>query len=108
MNELSQKAVSAFVVKDVRDTSQQRQLFEVLMRFTKEHQIPVLELPENIYYWAVIKHVLLRINNLETAKLTYFKITHDNIDKAYFDSGSGNRGHYYTDRKSDRKSNSVV
>ena len=66
LNELSQKAVSAFVVKDVRDTSQQRRLFEVLMQFTEEHQIPVLELPEDIYYWAVIKHILLRINNLET------------------------------------------
>lgn len=86
LNELNQKVVSAFVVKGVRDTSQQRRLFEVLMQFTEEHQIPVLELPEDIYYWAVIKHVLLRINNLETAKLTYFKITHDNIDKAYFDT----------------------
>lgn len=86
LNELNQKVVSAFVVKDVRDTSQQRRLFEVLMQFTEEHQIPVLELPEDIYYWAVIKYVLLRINNLETAKLTYFKITHDNIDKAYFDT----------------------
>ena len=86
LNELSQKAVSAFVVKDVRDTSQQRRLFEVLMQFTEEHQIPVLELPEDIYYWAVIKHILLRINNLETAKLTYFKITYDNINKVYFDT----------------------
>lgn len=86
LKELKQKLISAFVVKGIRDTKQQRQLFEVLMRFAKEHQIPVLELPEDIYYWAVIKYVLLRINNLETAKLTYFKITHDNIDKAYFDT----------------------
>ena len=86
LNELSQKAVSAFVVKDVRDTSQQRRLFEVLMQFTEEHQIPVLELPEDIYYWAVIKHILLRINTLETAKLIYFKITYDNINKVYFDT----------------------
>ena len=86
LKELKQKLISAFVVKDIRDTKQQRRLFEVLMRFTKEHQIPVLELPGEIYYWAVIKHVLLRINNLETAKLTYFKITHDNIDNAYFDT----------------------
>ena len=56
------------------------------MQFTEEHQIPVLELPEDIYYWAVIKHILLRINNLETAKLTYFKITYDNINKVYFDT----------------------
>ena len=86
LKELKQKLISAFVVKGIRDTKHQRRLFEVLMRFTKEHQIPVLELPEDVYYWVVIKHILLRIYNLETAKLTYFKITHDNIDKAYFDT----------------------
>ena len=39
----------------------------------------VIEIPKTMHYWGIIKHVLTCIYDMETAKLTYFKTTHDSL-----------------------------
>ena len=33
----------------------------------------------NLYFWKIIKYIVLQLCDIETAKLKYFKMTHDNL-----------------------------
>lgn len=72
------KEVCAFIVKRNQKTKQQRYL-EILLKFAEAQQIPVIEIPEDIYYSVIIKYVLMQIYDRETAKLAFFKMAHDNM-----------------------------
>ena len=72
------KKVCAFIVKRNQKTKQQRYL-EILLQFAEAQQIPVIEIPKDIYYSGIIKYVLMQIYDLETAKLAFFKMAHDNM-----------------------------
>ena len=80
LEELYKKKVVGFAVKRVQDRSQQIKLFDVFMQFCNKYNIPVLELPENVTYWSVIKFLLPKIYSYEVAKMIYSKITHDDIN----------------------------
>ena len=73
------KQIAGFVVKRNQTTEQQKKLFDILLQFAQEHQLPVIEIPQHIYFWDLIKYVLMQICDKETAKLAYFKMTHDNL-----------------------------
>lgn len=79
LEELEKKHISGFIIKQHPDMVQKVNYYEILLKFCSEHQIPVLEIPENEYYWDIIKHVVLQVFDKSTARLTYFKLTHDNI-----------------------------
>lgn len=72
------KEVCAFIVKRNQKTKQQRYL-EVLLKFAEAQQIPVIGIPEDIYYSEIIKYVLMQIFDRETAKLAFFKMVHDSM-----------------------------
>lgn len=78
LEELNKKGISGFVVKR-RDTTRQK-LFELFMHFCEVHGIPVLELPQEISYWAVVKYVLYQLCDIVTAKYIYSKMVHDEIN----------------------------
>ena len=75
----AEKQISGFVVKRTQETEQQRKLFTFLLQFSEEHHLPVIEIPQDLYYWGIMKYVLLQVFDMKTAKLFYFKITHDNL-----------------------------
>lgn len=76
---LKKKQISAFIVKRDQQTELQRIRFNILLQHAKSQQIPVIEIPKTLYFWGIIKHILTHIYDMETAKLTYFKITHDSL-----------------------------
>lgn len=76
---LKKKQISAFIVKRDQQTELQRIRFNILLQYAKSQQIPVIEIPKTLYFWGIIKHILTHIYDMETAKLTYFKITHDSL-----------------------------
>lgn len=76
---LKKKQISAFIVKRDQQTELQRIRFNILLQYAKSQQIPVIEIPKTMYYWRIIKHILTHIYDMETAKLTYFKTTHDSL-----------------------------
>lgn len=79
LEKLDKKQISGFVVKRNQTTEQQKKLFEILLQFGEEYQLPVIEIPQHMYFWEIIKYVLTQICDKETAKLAYFKMTHDNL-----------------------------
>ena len=79
LEELNKKQVSGFVVKRRQNTVQENKAFETLLCFCNKHSIPVLELPQNITFWQVIKYVLSRTQSIEIAKFIYSKMTRDEI-----------------------------
>ena len=87
LEELNKKQVSGFVVKRKQNTIQQNKLFETLLCFCNKHSIPVLELPQSVSFWQVIKYVLSRTQSIEIAKFIYSKMTHDEINH-YFSEGA--------------------
>ena len=74
-----EKQISGFVVKRTQETEQQRKLFAFLLQFSEDHHLPVIEIPQDLYYWGIMKYVLQQVFDMEKAKLSYFKITHDNL-----------------------------
>ena len=84
LNELNKKQISGFIVKRKQNTAHLNKLFETLVCFCEDHNIPVLELPQDISYWLVIKYVLSQIcSNIVVAKFIYSKLTRDEISQ-YF------------------------
>lgn len=83
LEELNKKQVSGFVVKRIQNTAQQNKLFETLLRFCNEHSIPVLEIPQDLSYWQIIKYLLLQVFNIEIAKAVYSKMTRDEFNRLF-------------------------
>lgn len=83
LEELNKKQVSGFVVKRIQNTAHQNKLFETLLRFCNEHSIPVLEIPQDLSYWPIIKYLLLQVFNIEIAKAVYSKMTRDEFNRLF-------------------------
>lgn len=84
LEELNKKRISGFVVKRREETLKQKKLFELFMYFCEEHNIPVLELPQNISYWSVVKYLLYQSCDIVIAKYMYSKMVHDQINNFLF------------------------
>lgn len=80
LEELNKKGVSGFIIKRRNDTVPHKELFELFIHFCDAHRIPVLELPHNISYWAVLKHILCHAYDLDIAKYLYSEIVQDQIN----------------------------
>ena len=91
LEELNKKQVSGFVVKRIQNTAQQNKLFETLLRFCNEHSIPVLEIPQDLSYWQIIKYLLLQVLNIEIAKAVYSKMTRDEFNRLFLEETSESR-----------------
>lgn len=91
LEELNKKQVSGFVVKRIQNTVQQNKLFETLLRFCNEHSIPVLEIPQDLSYWLIIKYLLLQVFNIEIAKAVYSKMTRDEFNRLFLEETSESR-----------------
>lgn len=79
LKELDKKQISGFIVKCYQRTEHLKRLFNILMEFSQEYHLPVIEISEDLYFWGIIKHILLQLCDIETAKLKYFKMTQSNI-----------------------------
>ena len=88
LEELNRKQVSGFCVKRTQNKAHQNKLLETLLGFCREHSIPVIEIPQELSYWAVIKYLLLQIFNIEIAKAVYSKITRDEFNRLFSEDTS--------------------
>ena len=79
LKELDKKQISGFIVKCYQRTEHLKRLFNILMELSQEYHLPVIEISEELYFCGIIKHILLQLCDIETAKLKYFKMTHDNL-----------------------------
>ena len=77
--ELLKKDISGFIVKK-RDNNDFDKKFAILEKHCRKYHIPLLQIPENMHYWGIIRYVMSQVFDKDTARLKYFKITHDNFN----------------------------
>ena len=59
LEELNKKEISGFIIK--RNESIPSYLMDMLLEYCEENRIPVLEMPQDQYYWQVIKYILRQV-----------------------------------------------
>ena len=52
----------------------------LLEKHCKKYEIPLVEIPGDFYYWGIIRYVIMQVFDKDTARLKYFKITHDSFN----------------------------
>lgn len=77
------KEISGFIIKKKQNLNKDH--FEILRSYCEKYDLPLIEMPVDMYYWEVIRDVMERIYDKETARLKYFKITHDNFNSLVLD-----------------------
>lgn len=78
--DLVQKNISGFIVKRVEEHDPGEVKFSILKKHCIKYNIPLIEIPKELYYWGIIRTVMSLVFDKEIARLKYFKITHDNFN----------------------------
>lgn len=77
LEELNKKEISGFIIK--RNESVPSDLFAILLEYCEENCIPVLETPQNLNCWSIVKYILRQVFNEKMANQLYFILAHDNF-----------------------------
>lgn len=75
--DLVKSDISGFIVKKRKEYDSTGRRLNLLEKHCKKYEIPLVEIPEDLYYWGIIRYVVMQVFDEVTARLKYFKITHD-------------------------------
>ena len=90
--DLVKSKISGFIVKMKKEDDPAGRRLALLEKHCKKYEIPLVEIPEDLQYWGIIRYVMTQVFDKETARLKYFKITHDNFNTfSLKNNGSGNK-----------------
>ena len=78
--DLVKSDISGFIVKKRKEYDPTGRRLSLLEKHCKKYEIPLVEISEDSYYWGIIRHVMMQVFDKDTARLKYFKITHDNFN----------------------------
>ena len=78
--DLVKSDISGFIVKKRKEYDPTGRRLSLLEKHCKKYQIPLVEISEDLYYWGIIRYVIMQVFDKATARLKYFKITHDNFN----------------------------
>ena len=78
--DLVKSDISGFIVKKRKEYDPTGRRLSLLEKHCKKYEIPLLEIPEDFYYWGIIRYVIMQVFDKATARLKYFKITHDSFN----------------------------
>lgn len=78
--DLVKSDISGFIVKKRKEYDPTGRRLSLLEKHCKKYEIPLVEIPGDLYYWGIIRHVMMQVFDKDTARLKYFKITHDNFN----------------------------
>ena len=78
--DLVKSEISGFIVKKRKEYDPTGRRLSLLEKHCKKYEIPLVEIPGDLYYWGIIRHVMMQVFDKDTARLKYFKITHDNFN----------------------------
>ena len=78
--DLVKSDISGFIVKKRKEYDPTGRRLSLLEKHCKKYEIPLVEISEDLYYWGIIRHVMMQVFDKDTARLKYFKITHDNFN----------------------------
>ena len=89
--DLVKSEISGFIVKKRKEYDPTGRRLSLLEKHCKKYEIPLVEIPGDFYYWGIIRHVMIQVFDKDTARLKYFKITHDNFNTLILrNNGSSN------------------
>ena len=71
---------SGFSVKKRKEYDPTGRRLSLLEKHCKKYEIPLVEISEDSYYWGIIRYVMIQVFDKDTARLKYFKITHDSFN----------------------------
>ncbi len=78
--DLVKSDISGFIVKKRKEYDPTGRRLSLLEKHCKKYEIPLVEIPEDFNYWRIIRHVMIQVFDKDTARLKYFKITHDSFN----------------------------
>ena len=78
--DLVKSEISGFIVKKRKEYDPTGRRLSLLEKHCKKYEIPLVEISEDSYYWGIIRYVIMQVFDKVTARLKYFKITHDNFN----------------------------
>lgn len=78
--DLVKSDISGFIVKKRKEYDPTGRRLSLLEKHCKKYKIPLVEISEDSYYWGIIRYVIMQVFDKDTARLKYFKITHDNFN----------------------------
>lgn len=78
--DLVKSDISGFIVKEGKEYDPTGRRLSLLEKHCKKYEIPLVEISEDSYYWGIIRYVIMQVFDKATARLKYFKITHDNFN----------------------------
>ena len=78
--DLVKSDISGFIVKKRKEYDPTGRRLSLLEKHCKKYEIPLVEITEDLYYWGIIRYVIMQVFDKDTARLKYFKITHDNFN----------------------------
>ena len=78
--DLVKSDISGFIVKKRKEYDPTGRRLSLLEKHCKKYEIPLVEISEDLYYWGIIRYVIMQVFDKANARLKYFKITHDNFN----------------------------
>ena len=78
--DLVKSDISGFIVKKKKEYDPTGRRLSLLEKHCKKYEIPLVEISEDSYYWGIIRYVMIQVFDKDTARLKYFKITHDSFN----------------------------
>ena len=78
--DLVKSEISGFIVKKRKEYDPTGRRLSLLEKHCKKYEIPLVEIPGDFDYWGIIRYVIMQVFDKATARLKYFKITHDNFN----------------------------
>ena len=78
--DLVKSDISGFIVKKIKEYDPTGRRLSLLEKHCKKYEIPLVEISEDSYYWGIIRYVIMQVFDKATARLKYFKVTHDNFN----------------------------
>ena len=89
--DLVKSDISGFIVKKRKEYDPTGRRLSLLEKHCKKYEIPLVEISEDLHYWGIIRYVMIQVFDKDTARLKYFKITHDNFNAfILYNNGSCN------------------
>ena len=78
--DLVKSDISGFIVKKRKEYDPTGRRLSLLEKHCKKYEIPLVEILGDFDYWGIIRHVMIQVFDKDTARLKYFKITHDSFN----------------------------
>ena len=89
--DLVKSDISGFIVKKRKEYDPTGRRLSLLEKHCKKYEIPLVEIPGDFDYWGIIRHVMIQVFDKDTARLKYFKVTHDSFNSFILkNNGSSN------------------